>query len=276
MDVATRDLGLLLQHTLRIFLRHVEEESTLSRAESCRQSVQKAGELLEALHVDFGSASEVFSPAERPGTGGSGGNGATEDLREPERAETWSLQLRGLQGQSSELRKLPCEITFGELHQKVREATGAIDEGCDVQLMLGNTILHHGRAVVLKDMARCDGMELTYIFQPVEPPLSVVRITGHWTDHHPQHENRAWTEYTTTYNKHRRSVHWAIRASVAREERLAALISPEGVFWNLICMGSRPRRSDEQADAKWGVELKRDLYAKSNVFEGLGTNTSLG
>lgn len=62
-------------------------------------------------------------------------------------------------------------ITFGELHQKVREATGAIDEGCDVQLMLGNTILHHGRAVVLKDMARCDGMELTYIFQPVEPPL---------------------------------------------------------------------------------------------------------
>ena len=71
------------------------------------------GELLEALHVDFGSASEVFSPAERPGTGGSGGNGATEDLREPERAETWSLQLRGLQGQSSELRKLPCEMLGG-------------------------------------------------------------------------------------------------------------------------------------------------------------------
>ena len=48
MDVATRDLGLLLQHTLRIFLRHVEEESTestLLRAESCRQSVQKAGDL---------------------------------------------------------------------------------------------------------------------------------------------------------------------------------------------------------------------------------------
>ena len=45
MDVATRDLGLLLQHSLRIFLRHVEEESTLRRAESCRQSVQKAGDL---------------------------------------------------------------------------------------------------------------------------------------------------------------------------------------------------------------------------------------
>lgn len=120
------------------------------------------------------------------------------------------------------------------------------------------------------------GWSWLIFFSPLNPPLSVVRITGHWTDHHPQHENRAWTEYTTTYNKHRRSVHWAIRASVAREERLAALISPEGVFWNLICMGSRPRRSDEQADAKWGVELKRDLYAKSNVFEGLGTNTSLG
>ena len=76
------------------------------------------GELLEALHVDFGSASEVFSPAERPGTGGSGGNGATEDLREPERAETWSLQLRGLQGQSSELRKLPCEMLGG--YRKVK------------------------------------------------------------------------------------------------------------------------------------------------------------
>ena len=60
--------------------------------------------------MDFGSASEVFSPAERPGTGGSGGNGAIEELREPRTAETWSLQLRGLQGQSSELQNLPCEM----------------------------------------------------------------------------------------------------------------------------------------------------------------------
>lgn len=164
-------------------------------------------------------------------------------------------------------------ITFGELHQKVREATGAIDEGCDVQLMLGNTILHHGRAVVLKDMVRCDGMELTYVLQPVEPPLSVCRMTG-LADHHPQHENRAWTEYTTTYNKHRRSVHWAIQASVAREERLATLTTPEAVFWNMICMGSRPRRGDEQADAKWGVELKPTHT--QTVFEGLGANTSPG
>ena len=167
-------------------------------------------------------------------------------------------------------------MTFGELHQKVREATGAIDEGCEVQLVLGNTILHHGRAVVLKDMVRCDGMELTYVFQPIEPPVSLqmmVRLPVF-----PQHENlisRALTEYTTTYNKHRRSVDWAIQASVEREERLATLTTPEGSFWNMICMGSRPRRGDEQADAKWGVELKPTETEPQWVFEGLGSNTSL-
>lgn len=142
--------------------------------------------------------------------------------------------------------------------------------------MLGNTILHHGRAVVLKDMVRCDGMELTYFFQPVEPRLSMFRMGG-VEAHYPQYENMisaALREYTTTYNKHRRSVHWAIQASEAREERLATLITPEGVFWNLMCMGSRPRRSDEQADAKWGVELKPTHT--QTVFEGVGANTSLG
>lgn len=60
MDVATRDLGLLLQHTLRIFLRHVEEESTLSRAESCRQSVQKAGDLPASQVEEFKPSEDSF------------------------------------------------------------------------------------------------------------------------------------------------------------------------------------------------------------------------
>ena len=66
--------------------------------------------------MDFGSPSEV-SPEARPGTG-PGGNGATE-LREPETAKTWSLQLRGLQGQRSELRNLPCEMLGSRLEVEV-------------------------------------------------------------------------------------------------------------------------------------------------------------
>eukprot|EP00435_Cladocopium_sp_Y103_P017574 s4540_g4.t1 len=148
------DFSELLGQSLRLFLRHCDPKK-------CELSVRKAGEMLEALRSDFGAADPT------PTAAGSGTGTESPGTFAPGQREGWTLQLLGLQGETKVLRNLPCQITFGNLHEKIREVTGAKDQGCDVKLMLNGTVLQHSRATVLSDMSRCNGMELTYLMQPL-------------------------------------------------------------------------------------------------------------
>lgn len=141
--------------------------------------VRKACEMLEALRSDFGLAATDTPTAWSTGTDTAG----TAGTLLPGQQEGWTLKLLGLQGEAKVLRNLPCQITFGTLHEKIREVTGAKDQGCDVKLMLNGTVLQHSRATVLSDMSRCNGMELTYLMQPLGFASNGCRIFSHWFIH---------------------------------------------------------------------------------------------
>ena len=125
-----------------------------------RSKVRKAGEMLEALRSDFGAGTDSLT-AWSTGTDSAG----TAGTLPPGQQDGWTLKLLGLQGETKVVCNLPCQITFGHLHEKIREVTGAKEQGCDVKLMLNGTVLQHSRATVLSDMSRCNGMELTYLVQ---------------------------------------------------------------------------------------------------------------
>ena len=141
--------------------------------------VLKAGEMLEALRSDFGLAATDTPTVWSTGTDTAG----TAGTLLPGQQEGWTLKLLGLQGETKVLRNLPCQITFGNLHEKIREVTGAKDQGCDVKLMLNGTVLQHSRATVLSDMSRCNGMELTYLMQPLGFASNGCRSFSHWFIH---------------------------------------------------------------------------------------------
>lgn len=232
----------LLGQSLRLFLRHCDPKK-------CEHSVRKAGEMLEALRSDFGLAATDTPTVWSTGTDTAG----TAGTLLPGQQEAWTLKLLGLQGETKVLRNLPCQITFGNLHEKIREVTGAKDQGCDVKLMLNGTVLQHSRATVLSDMSRCNGMELTYLMQPIVPHLGRMLAPRQSLPRKSRIDPEALMRaYETSYNQQRRSVQWAVEAARAREERLTQLISqsPEGSTWNLSCLGSRPPLPGEKANFK--------------------------
>ena len=238
--MAAKDLSELLGHSIRVFLRHVDLNSQ-------SQSILKAHELLEALQSDFGVTST--DPVGKTAID-------SENSTHAAHKEVWTLHLRGLQGEIRKLQNLPCQITFGDLHERIREVTGAKDQGCDVKLFLKGTVLQHSRAFVLNDMARCDGMELTYLLEPIGPPPNLLGLLDSKTT--LVDPLTLETEYNTTYNQQRRTVQWAVEAAEAREARLIQLISPEGAMWNLSCLGSRPRLAGEEADARCSLNLTKE------------------
>ena len=229
--MADKDLSELLGHSIRVFLRHVD-----SKLQS--KSIRKAHELLEALQSDFGVGTDPACPACPTAID-------SENSIDAAHEDVWTLHLRGVQGEIKQLHNLPCQITFGNLHERIREVTGAKDQGCEVKLLLKGTVLQHSRAFVLNDMARCDGMELTYVLEPITPPR--LRMVGPYGG--PPPRPPAFEIEHHTYDQQRRTVQWAVEAAEAREARLSQLISPEGSMWNLSCLGSRPRLAGEKVDA---------------------------
>ncbi|CAL1146464.1 unnamed protein product [Cladocopium goreaui] len=259
----------LLGQSLRLFLRHCNPKK-------CEHSVRKAGEMLEALRSDFGLAATDTPTAWSTGTDTAG----TAGTLLPGQQEGWTLKLLGLQGEAKVLRNLPCQITFGTLHEKIREVTGAKDQGCDVKLMLNGTVLQHSRATVLSDMSRCNGMELTYLMQPIVPHLgrmlAPLQSLPRKSRIDPEALMRA---YETSYNQQRRSVQWAVEAARAREERLTQLISqsPEGSMWNLSCLGSRPfAAAAQQAVLREEEEMNMPTQVLPGVYFGHMEPPNLG
>ncbi|CAE7410956.1 Ank2 [Symbiodinium microadriaticum] len=180
--------------------------------------------------------------------------GDAPDAHEPGMAATCCVLLHGLQGERKELRDVPLRETFADFCQRVREVTGAVHDGHDVQLVHEASVLMEAgpTPLISLDMFKSSGhhIEMTYLLKEVPSDMGTFMIPGLGQD------NPLLFEFDqASFNRRRRSVEWAKDAQEAREKRLDQLVV--GALLGTsearsLCMGSRPRLAGEVADAAWG------------------------
>ena len=181
---------------------------------------------------------------------------ASDAAHEPEVVATCCVVLHGLQGERKELRDVPLRETFAAFCQRVREVTGAVHDGHDVQLVHEACVLMEAgpTPLISLDMFKSSGqpVEMTYLFKEV--PCDVGAMLPHLMRGLEQ-DNTLFEFDQASFNRRRRSVEWAKDAQEAREKRLHQLVV--GALLGTseahsLCMGSRPRLAGEVADAAWG------------------------
>ncbi|CAE7042292.1 Ank2 [Symbiodinium sp. CCMP2456] len=216
---------------------------------------------------------------------------ASDVTHEREVVATCCVVLHGLQGEHKELRDVPLRETFAAFCRRVREVTGAVDEGHDVQLVHGACVLTAAGTTPLSslDVFQSSGphVELTYLIKEV-PGMGFYHMVPGWGEEQTRPEfdqalfNRQrrsveWAKDAqearekhldqlamgalpgTWDERERRSVEWAKDAQEAREKRLDQLVvgSLRGTSdERSLCMGSRPRLAGEVADAAWWRRAK--------------------
>ena len=137
--------------------------------------------------------------------------------------------------------------------------------------MLRDTLLEHSRATVLAETDLI-GVELVYLLEPIELPAKYMRVMvgiGSAPANAAALTAAAMAECNagnSSYNERRRSVHWAVEAAEAREQRLSELIVPEDpAAPSKLCPGSRRPLPGEKANARFTLMVWKDLLENLSV-----------